>query len=153
MDTGSGHARGPLHKRGCKSGIGYAGGPEDIIQAMNTLQQYTFVCAPSFAQYAAVTALESDHSHKVRAYREKRDIMFEGLKRLGFTVARPGGAFYIFPEAPDGDGDAFVKKAIENNLLIIPGSVFSEKKTHFRISFAADNAVLEKGLAILEKLK
>ena len=69
-----------------------------------------------------------------------------------FQVVKPGGAFYIFPEAPGGDGDAFVKKAIENNLLIIPGSVFSDKKTHFRISFAATNDTIQRGLEILHRL-
>jgi aspartate/methionine/tyrosine aminotransferase len=128
--------------------IGWAAGPDEIIQAMNTLQQYTFVCAPSFAQKAAVVALKADMGGKVNAYREKRDLIYDGLKD-GFTVTRPGGAFYIFPEAPGGDGDAFVKKAIENNLLIIPGSVFSDENTHFRISFAATNDTIQQGLEIL----
>jgi aspartate aminotransferase/aminotransferase len=132
--------------------VGYAAGPEDIIQAMNTLQQYTFVCAPSFAQKACVDALKADSSAKVDAYRQKRDIVYGGLIERGFQVARPGGAFYIFPEAPGGDGEAFVAKAIENNLLIIPGSVFSEKNTHFRISFAAEDETIREGLGILDAL-
>ncbi len=131
--------------------VGFAAGPEEIIQHMNTLQQYTFVCAPSFAQKAAVKALDVDMSEKVAAYRKKRDIVYEGLKGA-FSVVKPGGAFYIFPEAPGGDGDAFVKRAIENNVLIIPGSVFSDRATHFRISFAAPDATLEKGVEVLCKL-
>ena len=131
--------------------IGFAAGPADIIQAMNTLQQYTFVCAPSFAQKAAVTALKADMSQKVEAYRKKRDLAYAGLKDV-FPVTKPGGAFYIYPEAPGGDGDAFVKKAIENNVLIIPGSVFSEKRSHFRISFAAPDEVIERGLGVLRGL-
>lgn len=87
----------------------------------------------------------------VAAYREKRDLIYNGLKDR-FSVTRPGGAFYIFPEAPNGDGDAFVTKAIENNLLIIPGSVFSSAKTHFRISFASTNETLQKGLDILHRI-
>ena len=67
-------------------------------------------------------------------------------------MTKPNGAFYIFPRSPGDDGEAFVKKAIENNLLIIPGNVFSEKNTHFRISFAADNSTIEKGIEILNKL-
>ncbi len=133
--------------------VGYAAGPDAIIQAMNTLQQYTFVCAPSFAQMAAVKALEIDHSAKVDAYRHKRDTIYNGLVEAGYRVVKPGGAFYIFPEAPDGDGDAFVAKAIENNLLIIPGSVFSERKANFRISFAAKDETIERGLDILRKLR
>ena len=131
--------------------VGFAAGPDAIIQQMNTLQQYTFVCAPSFAQKAAVESLKTDHSAKVAAYRRKRDMIYEGLKEL-FPVAKPNGAFYIFPEAPGGDGDAFVAEAIKNNLLIIPGSVFSEKKTHFRISFAAPDETIQKGLDMLRKL-
>ncbi|HOZ49494.1 MAG TPA: pyridoxal phosphate-dependent aminotransferase [Candidatus Hydrogenedentes bacterium] len=131
--------------------VGYAAGPEEIIQQMNTLQQYTFVCAPSFAQKAAVRALEIDHSHKNVAYRKKRDIIYEGLKEK-FNVVKPGGAFYIFPEAPGGDGMAFCKKAIDNNVLVIPGSVFSERNSHFRISFAAPDETLKRGAEVLCRL-
>jgi len=131
--------------------VGFAAGPEDIIQHMNTLQQYTFVCAPSFAQKAAVHALKADMTAKVASYRRKRDIIYGGLKDK-FKVTKPGGAFYIFPEAPGGDGDGFVRKAIENGVLIIPGSVFSERATHFRISFASPDAVLERGIEALNRL-
>ncbi len=131
--------------------VGFAAGPERIIQHMNTLQQYTFVCAPSFAQKAAVLALEADMTPKVDAYRRKRDLVYEGLKER-FKVTKPGGAFYIFPEAPGGDGEAFVLKAIENNVLIIPGNVFSEQNTHFRLSFAAPEETIEKGIEVLNRL-
>jgi len=131
--------------------VGFAAGPAEIIQEMNTLQQYTFVCAPSFAQKAAVTALRADLSERIAAYKRKRDLIYEGLSKQ-FKVIKPGGAFYIFPEAPGGDGDAFVAKAIENNVLVIPGSVFSEQKTHFRLSFAADDATIERGVEVLNKL-
>ncbi|HNR30684.1 MAG TPA: pyridoxal phosphate-dependent aminotransferase [Candidatus Hydrogenedentes bacterium] len=131
--------------------VGFAAGPEDVIQAMNTLQQYTFVCAPSFAQKAAVAALEADMSAKVAAYRRKRDLVYEGLAAIT-EVTRPDGAFYIFPKVPGGDGDAFVKRAIENNLLVIPGSVFSDRHTHLRISFAAPDETIRKGLDILARL-
>ena len=131
--------------------VGFAAGPDEIIQAMNTLQQYTFVCAPSFAQKAAVLALKADMTPKIEAYRRKRDIVYEGLKDT-FRTVRPGGAFYIFPEAPGGDGDAFVARAIENRILIIPGSVFSERKTHFRISFAAKDETLKRGVEALVNL-
>ena len=85
------------------------------------------------------------------AYREKREIIVQGLlDRFEFTV--PNGAFYIFPKAPGGSGEAFVMEAIRNNLLIIPGNVFSEKNTHFRISFAANNETLRKGIEILNRI-
>jgi len=131
--------------------VGFAAGPEQIIQAMNTLQQYTFVCAPSPAQHAGIVALSLDMRDKVDAYRVKRDIAYSALREFT-TVTKPGGAFYIFPEAPGGDGDAFVAKAIENNVLVIPGSVFSRDKRNFRISFAAPDETIKRGIGVLEKL-
>ena len=133
--------------------LGYAMGPSKIIQEMIKLQQYTFVCAPSFAQVAAAKAMESklDISSHIIDYKKKRDLIYNGLKD-NFDVRPSAGAFYIFPEAPQKDGEAFVMKAIENNLLIIPGNVFSEKNTHFRISFAAKMETIEKGIEILKKI-
>jgi aspartate aminotransferase/aminotransferase len=131
--------------------VGYAVGPQNLIHHMNKLQQYTFVCSPSIAQKAAVIALQHDMSDVVELYKQKRDIIYSGLKDT-FELTQPGGAFYAFPKAPGGSGTAFVEKAIANNLLVIPGTVFSETDTHFRISFAAENALLEKGIEILNTL-
>lgn len=131
--------------------VGYAAGPEAIIQQMNTLQQYTYVCAPSIAQHAAIEALQADSTAKIDAYRRKRDIVYNGLFEK-FEPVKPDGAFYIFPNAPGGNGTAFVKRAIENNILIIPGNVFSEKDTHFRISFAAPDETLKRGVDALNRL-
>lgn len=131
--------------------VGFAAGPEPIIQEMNTLQQYTFVCAPSFAQKAAVAALHADRSEKVVAYRRKRDLIYDGLSE-NFNIVKPTGAFYIFPEAPGGNGERFVAKAIENRVLIIPGTVFSEKNSHFRVSFAAPDDTISRGIEILNRL-
>ena len=132
--------------------LGYAAGPAKIIQEMTKLQQFSFVCAPSFAQYAGLAALEIDTSHYRDAYRRKRDTVYAGLKDAGYDVELPGGAFYIFPKTPWGTDMEFVAEAIRNELLIIPGSVFSEKHTHFRISYAADDQTIRKGLEVLRKL-
>ncbi|GAB4343556.1 MAG: aminotransferase class I/II-fold pyridoxal phosphate-dependent enzyme [Candidatus Abyssubacteria bacterium] len=131
--------------------LGYAAGPHEVIEAMKMLQQYSFVCAPSFAQKAGLAALDYDISGHIAEYRVKRDLIYEGLKGH-FEVERPGGAFYIFPKAPGGDGVKFVERAIANNLLIIPGNVFSEKNTHFRISFAAPDETIKRGIDVLQRL-
>jgi len=128
--------------------LGYAIGPEVVIAEMTKLQQFSFVCAPSIAQYAGTVALELDTAPQVRAYKAKRDMVYEGLKR-NFELQQPRGAFYAFVRAPGGDGEAFVSKAIEHNVLLIPGSVFSEKNTHFRLSFAAEDEVIEAGIRVL----
>jgi len=132
--------------------IGYALAPKELIQQMIKLQQYTFVCAPSMAQKAAMTALKTDMSTTIANYKKKRDIIYNGLKDK-YELVMPKGAFYAFPKV-NGDSTAakFVEKAIENNLLMIPGNVFSERDTHFRIAFAADDSILQKGVEVLQKL-
>jgi len=131
--------------------VGYAAGPSYLVKEMIKLQQLTFVCAPSFAQYAACDALDFDTGEIRIKYAKKRDIIYEGIKDK-FEVKKPDGAFYIYPKAPCASGSEFVKKAIENNLLIIPGNVFSEHDTHFRISFAASNDTILRGIEILNNL-
>jgi len=131
--------------------IGFAAGPKSIIEQMIKLQQYTYVCCPSIVQYGALGAVSDFDPRVFQDYRKKRDLVF-GLLEKTFHIQKPQGAFYVFPESPSGDGEAFVRKAIENNVLIIPGNVFSERNTHFRISFAAAEEVIVKGCEILNRL-
>ena len=128
--------------------IGYAAGPQAIIREMTTLQQFSFVCAPAPLQEAALAALELSTEDVRVEYRARRDLIYEGLADR-YQVSRPQGAFYIFPRVPWGSDQEFVTSAIENNLLIIPGSVFSEKHSHFRLSFAADEETLRQGIELL----
>jgi aspartate aminotransferase/aminotransferase len=134
--------------------LGYAAAPEKLaglIDQIAILQQYTFVCAPSPFQKAAVAALDYDVSEFVDNYRKKRDMIYDGLKDK-FELAKPQGAFYAFVKAPGGKATEFVKKAIDNNMLIIPGGVFSERNTHFRISYAAPVEKIRQGIEKLNSL-
>lgn len=131
--------------------IGYAAGPQEVIEAMITLQHYSYVCAPPFAQKAAIKALDFDGQEYIKHYSKKRDLLYEALKDK-FRVQKPMGAFYIFPEAPNGDGEGFVRRALAKNLLIVPGGVFSRRKSHFRISFSAPEEDILKGIEILNTL-
>jgi aspartate aminotransferase/aminotransferase len=132
--------------------LGYAAGPAELVAAMTKLQQFTYVCAPSVAQFAAAAAVGHPLAERLAEYRRKRDRVYEGLVEAGYEVCRPGGAFYIFPRVPWGTDMEFVAEAVKRDLLIIPGSVFSERQTHFRISYAAPDETLERGLAILGEL-
>ncbi|NLF68916.1 MAG: aminotransferase class I/II-fold pyridoxal phosphate-dependent enzyme [Candidatus Anammoximicrobium sp.] len=131
--------------------LGFVHGPAAVIDAMVKLQQYTFVCAPQPAQWAGAVAMDVDVSQYLDQYRRKRDMLYEGLQDV-FELVKPGGAFYAFPKAPWGSGSEFVTEAIHNRLLIIPGGIFSQRDTHFRLSYAADDAVIERGIEVLRKL-
>ncbi len=131
--------------------LGFAHGPSHIIQQMIKLQQFTFVCAPQPVQWAGLAALKCDVSDRVANYARNREFL---LKELGgiYDIRGSGGAFYLFIKAPWGTGTEFVSKAIENELLIIPGNVFSQHDSHFRVSFAADDSTLQRGAEILKRI-
>jgi aspartate/methionine/tyrosine aminotransferase len=131
--------------------LGFAHGPRALIEPMAKLQQFTYVCAPSVAQHAGLAAWDFDPAPLVADYRRKRDALIAGLNDR-YEVVRPGGAFYVFPKAPWGTGTEFVTKAIEHNLLIIPGGTFSRHDTHFRVSYAASDDVLARGIDILNRM-
>jgi len=131
--------------------LGYVAGPREIIQCMITMQQYAFSSVTSFAQKAALKALDYSMDQTIDQYRKKRDLIYNGLKDK-YNVVKPRGAFFIFPEVPGGDSMAFVERALENNLFIIPGSIFSSRDSHVRISFAATEESLLKGIDVLRKM-
>jgi aspartate/methionine/tyrosine aminotransferase len=79
-------------------------------------------------------------------------MIVEGLE-ADYELVAPGGAFYAFPKLPWGTGMEFVGRAIEEHqLLIIPGNVFSRRDTHFRISYAASDEMIERGIVALKNL-
>ena len=131
--------------------VGFVHGPAEIMSVMLKLQQYSFVCAPQPAQWGALRAIEVQLGGHIDQYRQKRDMIYAGLADH-FEIAKPNGAFYIFPKAPGGSGVAFVEKAIERGLLIIPGNIFSGRDSHFRISFAAPDATIQRGMELLRGL-
>ena len=132
--------------------VGWAAGPAELIHEMIKLQQFTFVCAPAPAQHAALATMDLDMSGVREAYAAKRDLAC-GILEEAFDLVRPDGAFYVFPKAPEGlTGTDFVKRVIENNVLVIPGGVFSTRDTHFRVSFAAPDDTIREGCATLVRL-
>ncbi|MEX2014669.1 MAG: aminotransferase class I/II-fold pyridoxal phosphate-dependent enzyme [Candidatus Saccharimonadales bacterium] len=132
--------------------VGYITAPEEIINAIDELQQYVVMSSSSIAQHAAVEALKHPPSSLPEKYREKRDLLVSGLIKMGFKVSGAQGAFYVFIKAPNGLTDVeFVEKATANNLILVPGRAFSQLHGFVRISYGANKEDLIRGLAALEK--
>lgn len=130
--------------------VGYAHGPGEIIQAMNKLQQYTFVCAPAPAQVALTEAFDVNLDKEYQSYRLKRDKLYQGLKNK-YQIYKPEGAFYLFIKIPK-ERKHFIDELIKHKLLVVPGEAFSNRNDYFRISFAVEDSALEKGIGILRNL-
>lgn len=134
--------------------LGYAAGPKAIIAEMRKLQQYLYVCAPTPLQAGAAAALDTDMRPVIDSYEARRDEVVRTLSELT-NVPVPGGAFYAFVEVPKRLGitsEEFYQRAKARNVFIVPGHAFSERDTHFRISYATTRHDLTTGLQILAEL-
>lgn len=125
--------------------IGFIFAPAELVEQIIKVHQYLVTAASTISQKAAVRALVqgiSDAEVMREEYRERRDYVYQAMTKLGFEVARPSGAFYIFAKIPAGyeqDSMAFcIDLAEKNQLAIIPGIAFGpEGEGYVRISYAA----------------
>jgi len=91
-----------------------------------------FVNAPALWQW--VVAAVGDRTVEIAPYQEKRDLVFDGLTRIGYDCVKPEGAFYAFPRTPIADDVAFIRLLAEEGVLTVPGSGFG-CPGHMRVSF------------------
>ena len=133
--------------------LGFAHGPSAIIQEMIKLQQYSFVCAPHPFQWAAAGGDGRRHAASRSTPIAASATWWSTAWPTATNWSRRGGAFYAFPKAPWGTGSRVRRRRrSEHQLLIIPGNVFSRRDTHFRISYAAADAVIERGIEVLRAM-
>ena len=99
-----------------------------------------FVNAPALMQ--RVVRAVQNASVDVGEYQHKRDFLYAELTGMGYSVVKPQGAFYLFPQSPLPDDEAFVAALQEYNVLVVPGKGFGTPG-HFRISYCLEDRVLE----------
>ena len=107
------------------------------------------VCAPSLWQkvIARCAHLRPD----LEAYDKNRRALYEGLKEMGYEMAKPDGAFYLFIKAPGGDAVAFSEKAKQKDLLVVPGDGFG-CPGYFRICYCVSPEMIRKSLPVFQEL-
>ena len=107
------------------------------------------VCAPSLWQkvIARCAHLRPD----LQAYDRNRRALYDALTAMGYEMAKPDGAFYLFIKAPGGDAVAFSEKAKEKDLLVVPGDGFG-CPGYFRICYCVGYEMIQKSLPVFEKL-
>jgi aminotransferase len=138
--------------------VGYVMAPADAIGAMQSIHQYTMLCAPTSAQFAAIEAIESareDCKFMFDTYNKRRKIMIDGLKRIGLKTFEPQGAFYIFPDiriAGMKSKDFFARLLDEMEVAVIPGDAFGESGEGFiRCSYATSTKNLSLALERIDR--
>ncbi len=107
------------------------------------------VCAPSLWQ--KVIAKCTHLRPNLQAYDENRRLLYDSLTAMGYEMARPDGAFYLFIKAPGGDAVAFSEKAKALDLLLVPGDGFG-CPGYFRICYCVSRDMIERSIPVFEKL-
>ena len=107
------------------------------------------VCAPSLMQklIARCAHLRPD----LASYDKNRKALYEGLTAMGYEMAKPDGAFYLFIKAPGGDANAFSEKAKQKDLLLVPGDGFG-CPGYFRICYCVSYEMIQKSLPVFREL-
>ncbi|MBQ0032846.1 MAG: aminotransferase class I/II-fold pyridoxal phosphate-dependent enzyme, partial [bacterium] len=136
--------------------LGYACGPEDIIDAMMKIHQYGIMSAPTLSQAAGVEAMDhgdKDVERMRREYKKRRDYLVPALNELGLKTVMPKGAFYIFSDIRStglSDEDFAMKLLKEFGVAVVPGSAFGACGAGFvRMSYATS---LEKIKVAVERI-
>lgn len=145
--------------------IGYAAGPEALIAAMRKVASQTTSNPCSVSQWAAVEALNGDHSflqERNAAFKRRRDLVLAAINDAdGLVAPKPEGAFYVFADcaaligktAPDGseirtDTDFCAALLEAEAVAVVPGVAFGQAPG-FRISYATDDeSLIEAGKRI-----
>ena len=133
--------------------LGYAAARKEYIEQMLKVHQYIQACASSISQKAALAAIEGSQEcvkEMCMRFKARRDILMQGLHKIGIRCVEPDGAFYAFPEIED---EAFPYRLMENGVIVVPGASFGENgRGHIRISYAASEDDIKKALEVMEKV-
>jgi aminotransferase len=136
--------------------LGYALAPERVVESMNRIHQYTMLSAPTTAQYAAIEALDncgSDVAEMRTQYDRRRNFVLSRLDEMGIDCFEATGAFYVFPEAPGGDANAFAEDLLQaEQVAVVPGDAFGAGGDgHLRMSYASSLDDLRTAMDRIER--
>ncbi|MEE2930790.1 MAG: pyridoxal phosphate-dependent aminotransferase [Pseudomonadota bacterium] len=147
--------------------IGYAAGPEELIKTMRKVISQTTSNPSSISQYAAIAALNGDHSFMAErnaVFKQRRDMVVEELNKAeGLTCGIPEGAFYVYPScagaigktAPSGklietDSDFAAELLEQEKVAVVMGEAFGLSPA-FRVSYATSTEALEDAMARIQR--
>ena len=105
-------------------------------------------CPPSIIQMAVAKVL--DKTADLSVYETNMNLLYHEMTELGFTCVKPGGTFYIFPRALEEDAKEFCRKALQYDLILVPGDTFGAPG-YFRMAYCIDTEKVERSLEALRR--
>jgi aminotransferase len=138
--------------------VGYICAPADLMRKISMIHAFLVTSVNNSSQMAAAEALEHGRQDPVamtKIYQERRDILYSGLQKLGFSMPEPQGAFYMFAKIPAEYGLDDEKFALDlaqqAKVGVIPGNAFGPGgEGYIRLSYASSKAVILEALKRIE---
>ena len=136
--------------------IGYVLVPNQAYDSKNLYlaclgagRAYGYVCAPSLMQHAIelCATLTSD----MNEYKKNRDLIYNGLTKIGYSCVKPDGAFYLFMKALEDDAYKFMEKAKQFNIIVVPSDNFGVKG-YVRLAYCVSSKTITDSMAAFKKL-
>jgi LL-diaminopimelate aminotransferase len=137
--------------------VGWACGNKRLIAGLAKVKSNVDSGIFSAVQLAAVAALESDDSHikeMCRIYQERRDVLVDGLQRIGWSVSKPKATFYVWAGVPRGaSAIKFAGQLLEKaDIVATPGVGFGESgEGYIRFALTVDKSRIQEAVDRLEK--
>ena len=123
---------------------------EDIYSAaVAVIRAFGYICVSSMWQRVAVDCLGA--TSDISIYKGNRDLLYGALTDMGYTCVHPDGAFYLFMKTPEPDAEAFCRRAMKENLLVVPGDSFGTPG-YVRLAYCVSRDVIERALPVFRKL-
>ena len=123
---------------------------EDIYSAaVAVIRAFGYICVSSMWQRVAVDCLGA--TSDISIYKGNRDLLYGALTEMGYTCVHPDGAFYLFMKTPEPDAEAFCRRAMKENLLVVPGDSFGTPG-YVRLAYCVSRDVIVRALPVFRKL-
>lgn len=136
--------------------IGYVLVPNQAYDSKNLFlaclgagRAYGYVCAPSLMQHAI--ELCADLTSDMNEYKKNRDLIYNGLTKIGYKCVKPEGAFYLFMKALEDDAYEFMEKAKKHNIIVVPSDNFGVKG-YVRLAYCVSSSTIINSLPAFEEL-
>ena len=123
---------------------------DDIASAiLAVLRAFGYICVSNLWQRVAVDCL--GQTGDLSVYKSNRDLLYGALTQMGYTCVYPDGAFYLFVKTPEPDAEAFCRRAMRDNLLMVPGDSFGTKG-YVRLAYCVSRDMIERSLPVFRAL-
>ena len=123
---------------------------DDVYSAsIAAIRAFGYICVSNMWQRVTAECLGA--TSDISIYKGNRDLLYGALTEMGYSCVYPDGAFYLFMKTPEPNAEAFCRRAMKENLLVVPGDSFGTPG-YVRLAYCVSPDVIKRSLPVFRKL-